>query len=288
MEAMSRVWQVAALFLLWSGVSQAYCRTTTASSDNQTCVTEGLPLFWRSACVTMSLSNRVTRVAPEAQLLTATADAVNSWSSLDCAEGGSPSVKLQLAPTTVSSSTIGYVREGSNSNLIVYYDTDWPYGTRDQLALTTLTFQKSNGEIVDADLEVNATLSLTARGSVPPNGYDLATILRHEAGHVLGLAHSATAGATMFATYDPGTIVQRTQKPDDIEGICAAYLPNGTRATASGVINASACEPEPLEKGCGCASQGTRAPAEGDVAVFGLAFATLAMLRRRKNAAELA
>jgi hypothetical protein len=65
---------------------------------------------------------------------------------------------------------------------------------------------------------------------VPPNSFDLQSILTHEAGHFLGMAHTdkscQAAGnncPTMDAMYRPGSSDFRTLEQDDIDGICAIY-----------------------------------------------------------------
>ncbi len=65
---------------------------------------------------------------------------------------------------------------------------------------------------------------------------DLDSLVTHEAGHLLGLAHTPDASATMFAGYRRGTIDLRSLEADDIAGLCAIYPP--TRVASS-----SSCEP---------------------------------------------
>src|SRR5262249_15492160 len=55
---------------------------------------------------------------------------------------------------------------------------------------------------------------------------DLLSVLTHEAGHFLGLAHSADADATMFSEYKMGSTGLRDLSPDDVKAICAAYPPD--------------------------------------------------------------
>jgi len=60
-------------------------------------------------------------------------------------------------------------------------------------------------------------------GSVPGSQFDYQSILCHEYGHVLGLGHSATGSATMFASIGPGSTAPRSIAPDDIAGVQAIY-----------------------------------------------------------------
>ncbi len=115
-----------------------------------------------------------------------------------------------------------------------------------------MTFDPDTGEIYDADVEINGTVPLAVGDPVSPDGYDFASIITHEAGHFLGMAHSGDDRATMFASYEPGTTFKRTLTDDDISGLCSIYLPGGVRAVdpsasadGSGTVPESACDPTP-------------------------------------------
>jgi MYXO-CTERM domain-containing protein len=268
----------------WTANASAHCRTTTLSGDNQTCVKDGLPLFWRPSCVTMTLNDAPTRIGTQTQMLTLMQDTFSTWSDLACSTSGKPSITLSASGTT-SQKFVGFdnAKNAVNQNVVIFHDGTWPYGDAQQLALTTLTFQKTNGEIVDADLEINSTRDLYFGGSLPPNGFDLETILAHESGHILGLAHSVAPGATMLATYEPGSTTQRNQKPDDIEGLCEVYPPNATRATAGGAIGAGPCVAPPPDKGCGCTTHGD-SPAANWARALPFLLVLLSRVRRRSRA----
>jgi hypothetical protein len=126
---------------------------------------------------------------------------------------------------------------GANANAIIFHDDAWPYPELpDAVALTTTHFDESNGFILDSDIEIDATLPLSTSDVVPDGSYDLQSILTHEAGHFLGLAHSYQPGAAMQPSYRPGSADERTLGDDDIAGICAIYPPDR---------NALPCDPTP-------------------------------------------
>src|SRR5581483_9427339 len=92
------------------------------------------------------------------------------------------------------------------------------------LALTTLTFNADTGQILDADIELNTrTGQITTSTPVGPGDYDLQSILTHETGHFLGLAHSGHPEAVMFSQYKPQSTSMRMLVQDDIDGICSVY-----------------------------------------------------------------
>jgi hypothetical protein len=106
---------------------------------------------------------------------------------------------------------------------------------------------------------------LAVRDPVAPDAYDFASVATHEAGHFLGIAHSDVPGATMYARYDQGQTSMRYVSPDDVEGICTVYRPDGDRAVLNGKITqAPGCNPTPRggydvqcqkrEASCGSAS----------------------------------
>lgn len=96
-------------------------------------------------------------------------------------------------------------------------------------------------------MEVNThDQRVTLTDPVPPDGYDFASIVTHETGHFLGLAHSGDNRATMYANYTPGATAMRNLTSDDVAGICSIYRPDGTRAVLdSKVTPGPQCDPTP-------------------------------------------
>ncbi len=278
--------------LLLSRDAAAFCRTTTESGTSQACAQTGKPVFWRNACVGYKLNEAASAKVTLTDTTNVTGKAFASWSALSCGSAG-PSISAVNIGTT-KASTIGYDQTSgaTNENIIVYRDGDWPYADQSQVALTTLTYRKDTGELLDADMEVNATLRLVAADPIPSNGFDLLTVFTHEAGHFLGLAHTDVPKATMFASYDPGTVDQRTQKQDDVDGICAAYPPGGTRPTAAGSVTADKCDPrktptiDTASSSSGCSAGGAGSAGSGwAFALLGIACVAMARRARRARAA---
>ncbi len=157
------------------------------------------------------------------------------------------------------------------------------------VALTTVLHDPSSGRILAADIELvgwNGAGSGSALVEPPPHGWyftcyptqpggatpticstfgqdgcayqDLQNTITHEAGHLVGLAHSPVAGATMNATTKPGETTKRSLSPDDVAGVCAIY------PQASG--------------GCGCGG--------GEGVGAGALLAAAALLRPRRRRAN--
>jgi hypothetical protein len=180
-----------------------------------------------------------------------------------------------------------------NANVIIFRDDDWPHDDpTNTLALTTVTYNPSTGELYDADMEINTKEHrFTLSDPVAADGYDFGSAVTHEAGHFLGLAHSPDEHAAMFARYALGGTAMRNLGTDDVAGVCSAYPPDGTRATGNGLIAAGACEPTPrhgFSSTCGdsATSACSAAPAGGGAIrwqlLVGAAVAAALCLRVRR------
>jgi hypothetical protein len=119
-----------------------------------------------------------------------------------------------------------YTKNSVNVNVILFHDDEWPHPqSEDAVGLTSTTYDERTGQIFDADIEINSTVELSTSNPVATDKYDLLSVLTHEVGHFLGLAHSLEPGSTMQPIYEVGTDDFRTLSDDDIQGICAIYPP---------------------------------------------------------------
>lgn len=284
--------------------AHAYCRTTTKElpasySPTRGCYDEGLYLFWKNACVGYSINQAASTSIPFEDATRVIDAAFATWMRARCEDTGlAPGIAASnLGPSKCAS--VRYNSDGPNQNLIVFRDRDWPYNDKyNTLGLTTVTFNAETGEIYDADMEINASernLSITDR--VPARGFDLASVVTHEAGHFFGLAHATDGGSTMYASYKPGSVSLRTLAPDDVQGICAIY-PDATTRTVSRSVSpnetvlADACDAtprhgfttacsEPSTDGCTCSTEPR--PASASMVVCGaVVVAAMRLLARRR------
>jgi hypothetical protein len=208
----------------------AYCRTTVCGKDCDldpiTSCPTGTPVVWPQLCVSYSMQYQASGRVDLATATTAAQKAFASWQSVSCPGGGPPSIHVDDKFGPVACNLHEYNQLDGNANIIMFHDRDWPYSdSGDILALTTVTFSKKSGDIYDVDMEINAQQPLSTTEIVDPEGYDLQSILTHEAGHFLGLGHSLDPLATMWAQYSAGTDAFRDLSEDDALGICAIYPP---------------------------------------------------------------
>lgn len=231
---------IAALLLgaTWSTGARAFCRTTTcdATGDQTDCTVvngcshSGLPLYWPERCLSFGVQENGSKLR---QISWQTTDSIirlafQQWLGAPCAGGKHPSFEMFDLDETggpIICAEPEFNKSAPNANVWMYRDDKWPYvGGNSTLALTTITFEVPTGKILDADVEINSfKIDLTTDGA---GGNDLQSIVTHEAGHFLGLAHSMVKTATMNAQYSPGQISFRSLDPDDQAGICAVYPPD--------------------------------------------------------------
>lgn len=243
------------LFSVFEGRASAYCRTTTIpiSPDFQPtatrCWEEGLPLFWKNACVGYTISEKASAQVSYQEARDTIDAAFTKWSNATCpSTTGDTRASISMKDLgPASCERIEYNQNNPNQNLIFFRDDEWPHSdANNTLALTTVTFDTQTGEIYDADMEINThDQTVTVSDPIPREGYDFASIVTHESGHFLGLAHSGDLNATMYARYKPGSTQMRALTSDDIAGICAVYPADGTRETAAGTIASEMCDPTP-------------------------------------------
>jgi hypothetical protein len=244
--------------------AEAFCRTTTAPDECNAwrkaggtgCCPYGLPLYWKNACVGYSLQKDASRYVTLKKATAQVAQAFERWTSLECngtvtGDGGVDRVSVDvrdLGPVTCDE--VRYETNGPNQNVIVFRDDAWTHTDSDNtLGLTTVQFEPRTGEIRDADIEINTAQQLIAfTDEVPEDKYDFQSIITHEAGHFLGLAHSPKPEAAMFATHEKGSTRIRDLDEDDVRALCDIYPPDGTRSVGDGglfAIKAGSCDPTP-------------------------------------------
>jgi len=237
--------------------ARAFCRTSTGGLrpdcviGGDECCTVGKPLYWKNACVGYSLQRDASRQVSLDDAEQALTHAFTKWTGTSCPTDGSGQSRVSvdvrdLGP--VSCGVVEYNKDGANQHTIVFRDDNWNHSdTNNTLALTTVTFGPDTGEIYDADMEINtAQQHVTVIDPIPADGYDFDSIVTHETGHFLGMAHSTDPRATMFAHYKQGATAMRNLTSDDVAGICTVYPPNGTRTADQGVaVPEDVCDPTP-------------------------------------------
>ncbi len=220
--------------LLGPARASAYCRSSVCAGgvEGHICTPAqpddcGKPLYWAQPCVGFDVQKNASNQVGYQLADQILATSLESWESAACADG-SPAIKVADLGK-VDCTSVEYNQHAGNANILIFRDKKWPHtddGTTDTIALTTVTYDTNNGQIYDADIEVN-TANFMFSTDDAGSATDLQSVLTHESGHFLGLAHSAAASATMYPVYSGGTSL-RTLADDDIAAICDTY-PAGRR-----------------------------------------------------------
>jgi hypothetical protein len=178
----------------------------------------------------------------------------------------------------VSRPTVGYdvAKKDANQNIVTFRETScpdvvpeedecvlaedcgnayscWEHGSA-TIGLTTTTFNRSNGIILDADIELNASQPsgdfgfLFTTVSWPPCeglsspecvATDIQNTVTHEIGHAIGLDHVFETLSTMEASAPQGETHKRIIDAGTAAGFCDTYPPGvpPTQCTETGVIS---------------------------------------------------
>jgi hypothetical protein len=171
----------------------------------------GATLHWKSATVELSIHESMIDRFGDDGARAALASAIAAWG---VAEGGPT---LVIGATTDAAP--GFER-GRAANGI-YAVSPWPYEKK-LLAVTISSYDTRTGELLDTDVLVNADEALVV--GLRDDHYDLASVLTHELGHVLGLGEAEHAPtSTMYPRIAKFDGRARTPSADDFEGIHAIY-----------------------------------------------------------------
>lgn len=96
-------------------------------------------------------------------------------------------------------------------------------------AIATTYWWSSGNRILDADIVFwDGAYRFFTGSSGCSAGFYVEDVATHEFGHALGLGHSQTPTATMYATTSSCNANNRTLDADDIAGVRALYPPSGS------------------------------------------------------------
>lgn len=293
-------------FVFLNALCAASLAAEPAHASVRTVTSTGLPVWWRSPCITMDFLLGSSPAAMTGDAYVEAADlSAAAWShpALSCS-----GLVLSIRKTAETSGTVGL----DGRNIIVMREDGWckdppptdpsapPCYSPNALAVTTVFRSVSTGEIVDADIEVNSVNVVWADLVKDPsltNGteVDFQNMLTHELGHVIGLAHpcyiasdgtprlmdnqrqpeldcsapdlpATIASTTMFPSVVRTDTSRRTLSPDDAQAVCDVYPSSVTTCSSE------------ASTGCSVAPASSRSPGRMPPVAVPIALGVLALL----------
>jgi hypothetical protein len=245
------------LALTFALCAASWCIADRASAYTLKLTEAGKNVRWRSPRVEVYVHESMLNVLSHVDARRAVSIGTDAWTGL-----GGPRLYLMTALDTRE------YRPGQAGTQIVLADP-WPYEAT-RLAVTVTTFRQDDGTILDADVLLNPAFdwALLDESGEPSGRFDVASVVTHELGHVLGLEHSEDPRATMWADTRRGDTQQRTLEQDDEDGVAEAYA-EGFAAPV-------------MPRGCGGATVASSAPPLG-LALAGWVAGLFAVRRGRRR-----
>jgi hypothetical protein len=161
------------------------------------------PLYWDDRSVTIRGAWDTCADLPPDAVRDAVVLAMGTWEA--AGEGCTDFAFVEgAAPSGTATNLAGGAHD--RENRIVWREDAWPDDvSHDALAVTTLVYDASSGEILDADIDVNGVDWYWTTSDEPGSIVtDVQNTITHELGHLLGFAHSLEVEATMYGRADPG------------------------------------------------------------------------------------
>ena len=175
----------------------------------------GATIHWQEDHVSWHLNEAGSPLIPFGSYRAAVANAYQNWNRQTGAD------RWSYAGETTDA-THGWLRNEENFNNVVWEDEIWDYG-EDALAMTLVTFNRSSGVILDADILVNGVDHTSWAVDGRAGHQDIENVFTHEVGHAVGLGHSAHSEASMWSSSGRGETKKRTLHDDDLLGYYALY-----------------------------------------------------------------
>jgi hypothetical protein len=160
---------------------------------------------------------------PYSKVQARTAEAFLNWTQSRVRSCSTSWNSTRLPNFSTPSGTAAINANDTTNNVIWLQGNAWRYSSA-TLGLTTTTYYVSSGQIIDGDMELNNNALWADDGTA--GHYDFESVVLHEAGHFLGLDHTPSPIAVMYASVPTGAI-KRTLDAQDDNDVCSVYTAPG-------------------------------------------------------------
>ncbi len=157
-----------------------------------------VPVAWKTFPIDYVIDRRVAEAMPNG--VAQVERAVNEWTTVDDA---------QISFRDLGVRDVAAGQDGQNSITLV----DDLFANQRFIATTTSWNDERDGHIIEADIQIDP-LAIK-------NGYNLAQLIEHETGHLLGLDHSAVLSSVMYPYVGTGGV--STLDSDDRVAVATIY-----------------------------------------------------------------
>lgn len=243
----------------------------------------GVPVRWFKSPVEIKISIVDPAEVSWDDLDGALRQSIQTWNEIDdctlplIVHGGTTEVTVGEAPDDIDAFA-------ENTVVPIHSPEVWSSKgySSSLLAITSLTYDRLSGVLVDADIEINDWNNIfSAESTVIKGTNDLQNTLTHEMGHFMGMDHSDDHEATMFGQAPDDEEKKRSLHQDDIDGVCDLYQEFTLPDLASSSDNSLAEFPDDN----GTCSQ-THRPATENTWAYSVFLLMLGLLRVSRRARE--
>ena len=235
----------------------AWVRTTVGSG----CSDPNVTLWWAQRTVPFTMDSAGTPDVPGEAAFDAIRASFHTW------EASCSGLRFQ---DNGKAAGLTFAKDGTNA--VKWVESGWMHAVG-ALAITTTTYHCSDGSLVDADIQLDGE-NFTFSASGAATAADVQNTVTHEAGHLLGFAHSTDLESTMYASANPGETKKRDLTADDLAGLCTVYPDGGVTPQGDG----GAGTPDAGHGDAGTSTSGSG----GCATAAGAPWLALLLLRRRR------
>lgn len=162
-------------------------------------------------------------VVPYSAVISRTIESYRNWTQTRVTSCATSWDSTHIGTFSSPAGTAAVDANDMTNNVIWLSGSQWRYSAL-TLGLTTTTYYTATGQIIDGDMELSNNVLWANDGRA--SYYDMESVVLHEAGHFLGLDHTGSGVAVMYANVLEGEVKRVLQSPDNND-VCTVYAASG-------------------------------------------------------------